>query len=40
MTSNNNRDLKKGLKILFVSAKPEVDFSTFYIPLNRIWRSI
>ncbi|MCP4427865.1 MAG: B12-binding domain-containing radical SAM protein [Chloroflexi bacterium] len=40
MTFNNNRQSGKRLKILFVSAKPEVDFSTFYIPLNRFWRPV
>jgi radical SAM superfamily enzyme YgiQ (UPF0313 family) len=29
---------KKRLKILFVSAKPAVDFSTFYIPVSPFWR--
>ncbi len=28
------------LKILLVSAKPAVDFSTFYIPINNRWRSV
>ncbi|MCP5098150.1 MAG: radical SAM protein [Chloroflexi bacterium] len=40
MTLKNNGSLEKRLKILFVSAKPDVDFSTFYIPLNRFWRPV
>jgi radical SAM superfamily enzyme YgiQ (UPF0313 family) len=31
---------RKRLRILFVSAKPTVDFSTFYIPVSPLWRSL
>jgi radical SAM superfamily enzyme YgiQ (UPF0313 family) len=31
---------KKRLRILFVSAKPTVDFSTFYMPVTPVWRRL
>src|ERR1035438_10671561 len=31
---------KKRLRIVFVSAKPTVDFSTFYIPVSPLWRRL
>lgn len=40
MLSESDTRVEKRLRILFVSAKPEVDFSTFYIPLNSFWRPV
>ena len=31
---------KRRLRILFVSAKPNVDFSTFYLPVTSVWRRL
>ena len=31
---------KRRLRILFVSAKPIVDFSTFYLPVTSVWRRL
>ena len=41
MTSQGNtREQVRRLRILFTSASPEVDFSTFYIPLSSCWRRL